>query len=136
MPIAIILPETPDDPENICRPVKAWMLILSVVLTLISAVIYAGIFYSGAGFQDLFRGFGAELPALTSFFLTSYQYYAVLILIGLVPCLSLLWNRNRPVAESNRLFRLVFASFGISFFLLSVSVVAAYLPVFAIGAVI
>jgi hypothetical protein len=136
VPIAIVLPETPDDPENICQPVKAWMLILSVVLTLLSAVIYAGILFSGAGFQDLFRGFGAELPALTRFFLASYQYFGVLILIGLVPCLSLLWNRNRPVAESNRLFRLVFASFGISLFLLSVSVAAAYLPVFELGAVV
>ncbi len=136
MPIAIVLPEAPDDKKNTCQPVKAWMLILSVVLTLISAVIYVAIFFNGAGFQDLFRGFGTELPALTRFFLASYQYYGVLILIGLVPCSLLLWNRNRSVAESNRLFRLVFASFGLSLFLLSVSVAAAYLPIFELGSVV
>jgi len=136
VPIAIVLPETPDDTENTCQPVKLWMLSLCVILTIISAVIYALIFFSGAGFQDLFQGFGAELPTLTRFFSASYQYFGVLILIGLVPCLSLLWNQNRPVAESNRLFRQVFASFGLSLFLLSVSVTAVYLPVFELGAVV
>ncbi len=136
MPIAIVLPEPPRDAEDVCRPVKLWMLILSVVLTIISATIYGAIFFSGAGFQDLFQGFGAELPALTRFFLNSYQYYGVLILIGVVPCVSLLWSRNRPIAESNRLFELVFASFGLSMFILSVSVTAAYLPIFKLGAAV
>jgi len=95
-----------------------------------------GDIFSGSGFQELFRGFGAELPALTRFFLNSYQYYGVLILIGLVPCVSLLWSRNRPIAESNRLFKVVFASFGLSMFMLSVSVAAAYLPIFKLGAVV
>jgi len=119
-----------------CQPVKVWMLVLSVALTSMSAAIYLGIFFSGAGFQDLFRGFGAELPALTHFFLVSYPYYGALILIGLVPCLSLVWNRSRPIAESNRLFMLVIVSFGISFILLSLSVAAAYLPIFELGAVV
>jgi len=135
VPIAIVLPEQPDESENMDQPVKLWMLTLSVVLTSVSAAIYAAIFFSGAGFQDLFQGFGADLPALTRFFLSSYQIYGVLILIGLIPCVLLLWNRNRPVAESNRLFRLVFASFGISLFVLSTSITAVYLPVFRIGAV-
>lgn len=136
VPIAIVLPEPPDESEDINQPVKLWMLILSVLLTLISVAIYVAIFFSGAGFQDLFQGFGADLPALTRFFLSSYQFYGVLILIGFVPCVLLLWNRSRPVAESNRLFRLVFASFGLSLFVLSVSVAAAYLPVIQLGAVV
>lgn len=136
MPIAIILPEPPDNTENKCQPVKLWMLILSVILTIISAVIYAAIFFIWPGFQDLFQGFGAELPLLTRFFLTSYQYYGVLILIGLIPCLSLLWRQNRPVVESNRLFMLVVESFGLSWFLLIVSVAAAYFPIFELGTVV
>ncbi len=136
VPIAIVLPEPPDESEDISQPVKLWMLILSVLLTSISASIYVAIFFSGAGFRDLFQGFGAELPALTRFFLSSYQIYGVLILIGFIPCVLLLWNRNRPVAESNRLFRFVFASFGLSLFVLNVSVAAAYLPVFQLGAVV
>ena len=136
MPIAIVLPEPPDDTEHIYQPVKLWMLILSAVLTVLSAVIYMAIFFSGAGFKDLFQGFGAELPTLTRVFLASYQYFGVLILIGLVPCGLLLRNRKRPVIESNRLFRLVFASFGISLFVLSASVAAAYLPIFKLGATV
>lgn len=136
MPIAIVLPEEPDESESKDQPVKLWVLTLSVLLTSISAAIYVAIFFSGAGFQDLFRGFGADLPALTRFFLFSYQIYGVLILIGLVPCVSLLWKRNRSIAESNRLFRLVLASFGLSLFVLGVSVAAAYLPVFQLGAVV
>ena len=136
MPIAIVLPEPPDESEDINQPVNLWMLILSVLLTSMCVAIYVAIYFSWAGFQDLVQGFGADLPALTRFFISSYQIYGVLILIGVIPCVLLLWNRNRPVAESNRLFRLVFASFGISLFVLSVSVTAAYLPVFKLGAVV
>jgi hypothetical protein len=136
MPIAIVLPEPPHDEEDIHRPVKLWILVLSVVLTTISVAIYAAIYFSGAGFQELFQGFGAELPTLTRFFLNSYQYYGVLILIGLVPCVSLLWSRNRPIAESNRLFKFVIANFGLSMFILSVSVAAVYLPVYQLGTVV
>jgi hypothetical protein len=134
MAIAIVLPEPPDGTENICQPVKLWMLILSVVLTVLSAVIYVAIFFSGTEFKEIFQGFGAELPQLTRFFLVSYQYFGVLILIGLVPCVLLLRNRKQPVVHSNRLFMLVFASFGISLFVLSASVIAAYMPVFELGA--
>lgn len=136
MLIAIILPEPPNDAETTPQPVKLWMLILSIVLTLLSAAIYVAIFTSGAGFRDLFRGFGAELPVLTRVFLVSYQYYGLLILVGLIPCGLLLWNRSRSVADSNRLFQLVYASFGLSLFLLGVAVTAAYLPVFQLGAVV
>jgi len=44
MPIAIVLPEPPRDAEDVYQPVKLWMLILSVVLTIISAAIYRAIF--------------------------------------------------------------------------------------------
>lgn len=128
--------ERPQGSGIMHEPVNLWMLILAVVLTTISAAIYVAIFLTGAGFQDLFKGFGAELPALTRFFLSSYQYYGVLILIGLPPCLLLLWNQNRVVAESNRLFSFVFASFGLSLFVLGVSVAATYLPIFQVGAAV
>lgn len=136
MPIATFSPDQPDGSESTREPVKTWMLTLSIALTITSAAIYLWIFLIGARFQDLFNGFGAELPALTRFFLSSYQYYGVLILIGLPACLLLLWNRNRVVAESNRLFKIVFASFGLSMLVLGVSVTAAYLPVFQLGTVV
>lgn len=136
MPIVNVLPESPDDTENICQPVNLSRLIVSVLLTVLSAVIYAAIFFNGAGFERLFQGFGAELPALTRFFIVSYQYFGVLLLIGLVPCVLLLRNRKWSVIESDRLFWLVFASFGISLLVLGASVAAAYLPVFKLGATV
>jgi hypothetical protein len=136
VPIAIILPEPPEGAENTCQPVKLWVLVLSVALTILSAIIYMAIFVSGQGFRDLFQGFGADLPALTHYFLIAYQYFGLLIMIGLIPCVLLLWNRNCPVVQSNRLFTIVVASFALSMFLLSVSVIAAYLPIFKLGAVV
>ena len=134
MPLAIVLPESPSGTENTCQPVRSWKLFLSIALTVVSAAIYVAISVGGLEFRDLFRGFGADLPVLTRFVLATYKYYGVLIFIGLFPCVSLLWNRNRLVADSNRLFMWVIVSFGLSFSLMSVFVTAMYLPIFQFGA--
>jgi hypothetical protein len=134
VPLAIVLPESPSGSENTRQPVRSWILVLSIVLTLVSAAIYITIFIGGIEFRDLFRGFGADLPVLTRFVLATYKYYGVLIFVGLVPCVSLLWNRNRLVVDSNHLFMWVIVSFGLSFSLMSMFVTAMYLPIFQIGA--
>jgi len=130
VPLAIVLPESPSGTENTRQPVRSWKLVFSCALTAVSAAIYVAIFVGGVEFQDLFRGFGTDLPVLTRFALATHKYYGVLILVGLIPCVSLLWNRNRFVADSNRLFMWVVVSFGLSFSLLGAFVTAMYLPVF------
>ena len=134
MPLAFILPEPPSDTENTRQPVRSWKLVLSVVLTVVSAAIYVMIFVGGLEFRGLFSGFGADLPLLTRFVLATYKYYGVLIFVGLVPSVSLLWNRNRLVADSNRLFIWVIVSFGLSSSLMGMFVTAMYLPIFKFGA--
>ena len=134
MPLAIVLPESPSGTENTRQPVRSWKLVLSCALTAVSAAFYVVIFVVGVDFRDLFRGFGTDLPVLTRFVLATHKYYGVLILVGLVPCVSLLWNRNRFIADSNRLFMWVIASFGLSFSFLGAFVTAMYLPMFQFGA--
>lgn len=134
MPFAILMPESPIGAENTVEPIGTWKLVLSIVLTIVSAAIYVAIFVGGTEFRGLFHGFGTDLPVLTRFVLATHKYYGVLILVGLIPCVALLRNRNRFIVDSNRLFMWVVASFGISFFLMSVFVTAMYLPVFQFGA--
>ena len=134
MPLAIVLPESPSGTENTRQPVRSWKLVLSCALTVVSAAIYVVIFVVGVEFRGLFRGFGTDLPVITRFVLATHKYYGVLILVGLVPCVSLLWNRNRFIADSNRLFMWVIASFGLSFSFLGAFVTAMYLPMFQFGA--
>lgn len=130
MPAAIVQPEDSRGTQDIGQPVELWMKVVSAGSTILSALIYVVIFFSGARFKDLLQGFDGDLPALTRFFVVSCQYYAVLLLIGLIPCLRLLSKRGRPVYESNRLFRLVLVSFGISLLALLAFLAAAYSPIF------
>jgi cytochrome b561 len=134
MPFAILMPESPIGAENTRQPIDTWKLVLSIVLTIVSAAIYVAIFVGGAEFRGLFHGFGTDLPVLTRFVLATHKYYGVLILVGLIPCVALLRNRNRFIVDSNRLFMWVVASFGLSFFLMGVFVIAMYLPIFQLGA--
>ena len=115
---------------------KPWVPILSITLTGISVAIYFAIFVSARGFEDLFRGFGADLPQITSFFLAYSRFFGVLALIGLVPCVVLLWNRALSVQEGNHLFAIVLVSFGLSLAVMAAFVFAAYLPIFQLGAVV
>lgn len=123
--------------ENRARPtVKPWVPILSITLTGMSVAIYVGIYVSGQGFEELFRGFGADLPALTAVVLAYHKYFGVLALIGLVPCVLLLANRTLSVEDGHRLFALVLAGFGLSLAVLAVFTVAVYLPIFQLGSVV
>lgn len=136
MPLTTISPESASSSGDARQLVNPWVLVVSVVLTGISAAVYAAIYFSGQGFLDLFRGFGADLPFLTRVVLDSFKYYGVLIFIGLAPCIALLWDRERSVTDSNRLFTLVLVSFCLSFVVLGLCVAAAYLPIFKMGAVV
>ena len=135
MPIAVVLSE-PSSAQDIRQPVKLWVLILSVVLTVASAAIYVGIYLGGSEFEGLFRGFGTDLPTLTRMTLASYKYWGLFVVIGVVPCASLLWNRCRLIADANRHFMWVIAGCALSFFLLSLFATAMYLPIFRMGALV
>ena len=136
MPLAIVLPESPEGAENVRQVFSSFKLILSVALTAVSAVIYVVIFVGTLEFRDLFLGFGAKLPVLTQFVLASYNYFGLFLLVGLIPSVRLVWNRNRSVVEKNRLFTMIIVSFALSISLMGVFVVAMYMPIFQLGTVV
>lgn len=118
------------------EPVELRSLILPIILTAISALIYMAVFYYGGQMRELFQGFGADLPPLTRFFLASYKYYGFLLLIGLVPYIYDLPRGNRPAANSRWQQGVAWASFWLSTALFALSIVAAYLPIFQMGAIV
>ncbi len=136
MPIAVILPESPQDGGESGHPIPRWMLIASVVLVLLSAAIYSVIYVQGSGFENLFKGFGADLPLLTRVVLASYKWYGVLALVGAVPSYYLFKNRFCYIGDRNSLFVPVIVSFSLAVFILVVVTMAMYLPVFQVGSVI
>jgi len=118
------------------EPVEPRSLILPIMLTALSALIYMAVFYYGEQMRELFQGFGADLPPLTRFFLASYKYYGFLLLIGVVPYIFDLRQRNRPAVDSRWQQGVAWASFWLSTALFALSIVAAYLPIFQLGAII
>ena len=136
MLIPVILPEGPEGNRGQGHPIPSWLLVTSVVSVILTTGIYIVIFFGGSGFEDLYQGFGAELPTLTRFVFASYRFYGVFVLIGLVPTVFLIKSRACFVGDRNRLFIPMVASFGLAMFILGVFVVAMYMPIFAMGSLI
>ena len=136
MPLAFVLPDSPEGSSETGHPIPRWMLNVSVTLVLLSAAIYALIYFNGAGFENLFEGFGADLPMITRVVLTSYKWYGILVMVGVVPSFYMFKNRTCFIGNRNRLFARVVASFGLALFMLGVVTAAVYLPIFQMGAVV
>lgn len=115
------------------RPVRTWILWLSTVLVMLSLIIYVSIVVAVPSFSELFAGFGAALPLLTSIVLDYSQYAIVLALVGIIPLVSMWRNRLSGGTEESRNFRRVVASFGISLIVAGVSMTGVYLPIFKLG---
>lgn len=97
-------------------------------------MIYVWIYIMGLRFEDLFRGFGGDLPWLTSTVLAIYKSNGLLLLVGLVPCAILLKERNTSAKKRIRLVKFVALGFGLAWMSLTVFTIATYLPVFEMGA--
>lgn len=111
--------------------------IRAIFFVLMAATIYAYVLYSVPGFRELFQGFGAELPTATRWLL-DYYYAAAILLIGCIFLLvALIYSKiteNHPLLQ-----HLHFASswyLAVSVASLVFLVVALYLPIFRLGAVV
>jgi type II secretory pathway component PulF len=93
------------------------------------------IFITGLAFEDLFRGFGADLPWFTSTVLEVYKFNGLLLLVGLVPYAMLVKERKPTIKRRTRLTKLVVLGFGLALTSLAVFTTAMYLPVFQMGTV-
>ncbi|MDJ0793077.1 MAG: hypothetical protein QNI98_02450 [Woeseiaceae bacterium] len=115
---------------------RLWVLLLSSFLIVWSLAIYAYIVFSIPPFQELFAGFGGELPSLTTFVLEYGRLFALLAPISIIPLVSM-W-RKRAEATGNKardLVRVVIA-FVVSLVIGSLTVYGLYLPIFEMGAVV
>ena len=118
------------------QPLGFWTPFWSMSSVIASAGINALIYRSAEGMQVLFSGFGAELPMFTKLFLATYHYFPILILTGLIPSTILVVKRRTARDEVSGFIPYVAISFGLSLALLVCSVVATYLPIFALGSVV
>jgi len=115
-------------------PIEVWKLAAALVSVMISGLFYSILLLMAPAFEQLYAGFGADLPAITTILFSVYPLFGLLVLIGLVPCIMLLMDRSRP--DADRLMTVIVTSFGLSFVLFAAFMVAMYYPVFKVGAVL
>lgn len=130
MPVAMPLPERNGlDGGQRSRGVLFW----SMASVAVSALMYAWIWFVGRGYEELFRGFGSALPWLTRLVLATYEFYGLLLLVGLVPCVVLVRMPATAAARSRSLHILVTLGFALACLSVILFYTAIYLPVFQMG---
>lgn len=112
---------------------KVWMLIVSALLTSISILIYLGFNFTVPSFAEVFKGFGAELPKFTAFFLSYYSVFICLSLLGVIPTGLLFINRDIEPQRRTILFSTVIISFCISCVMQVLLIYSMYLPIMTMG---
>jgi len=116
--------------------ISGWVLPLSFGITLISTLVYVGIYLAIPSFQDIFESFGADLPALTNFILSTYYFYALFSLLGWVPSVLLYINKANYKAKEKRLFAFVVINLVLAFMTLMITVIGLYQPINQMGSVV
>ena len=115
---------------------RVWVLLLATVLIVWCVAIYAYIFIAVPAFDELFRGFGADLPLLTAMVI-NYSWIALLLaLVSLVPLASVWRNRASAFDTIARDLTTVVIAFAVSIVVGSTAVWGLYLPIFQMGAVV
>ena len=87
-------------------------------------------------FENLFNGFGAELPMFTQFFIGTYQFVVLLPFVLIVPFMLSLVMRSVPLGSVQALRGYAVRTFLVSVGVLTSCIVAMYLPIWQMGAVI
>ena len=116
-------------------PVKTWKLLLSTFLAMWAIAIYVYIIFAIPSFEELFSGFGADLPALTSAVIKYSKYSIVFALAVVFPLASMWWNRRSGSLSENKNLRRIIIGFLIALIIGNVTVFGLYLPIFKMGAV-
>ena len=129
--MSVVNPVAPQPPSA-----SLLSLLACPVMALLSAVVYGIMFLTTPSFTRLYSGFGADLPALTALFLAGGPWFLALGILGFVPFVLVALNRR-----SDRRARVVFVSVSVASFLLALFVfaawvVATYLPIWKMGAVV
>ena len=109
----------------------------AIVFALISAAIYAYLFYAVPAFRDLFRGFGAELPTVTRLLLNYYPVVLILLISSILLVVALVYSKTtNKYALLQQLDHASSWNLGISVACCFLAMIAMYLPIFRLGAIV
>ena len=109
----------------------------AIVFALISAAIYAYLFYAAPAFRDLFKGFGAELPTVTRLLLNYYPVVLILFISSILLVVALIYSRmTNNYALLQHLDHASSWNLGISVACCFLAMIAMYLPIFRLGAIV
>ena len=111
-------------------------LLACAVMALLSAIVYGIMFVATPSFSRLYAGFGADLPTLTEFFLTGGPWFLALGMLGFAPFFVFLLNRPADRKTRTIFVSVAIGSFLFSLFVFTAWVVATYLPIWKMGAVV
>ena len=87
-------------------------------------------------FEELFKGFGAELPALTRFILATRHAW---VLFSIAAIAIVVWIVRRPASnqKEHRRQKMAVIVYAMLFAMAAgIAVIALYLPIFQLGAVV
>ncbi len=125
-----------DVEDDSAAAVAGWILWVSLSLVAVSTLIYLGIQVATPAYEDLFRGFGGDLPAVTEFALVAGRYALLVAVLTAIPLINL-WRRRRSTeARVGRDFGLVIAGFVVAVFAAAGWVFAMYMPIYTMGSVV
>ncbi|MEM1174850.1 MAG: hypothetical protein AAGI27_08545 [Pseudomonadota bacterium] len=111
-------------------------LLASATMAILSAVLYGVMFIATPSFSRLYAGFGADLPSITALFLASGPWFLVLGILGFAPAVLFALNRHSDPGTRTVFVGASIASFLLSIFVFAAWVVATYLPIWKMGAVV
>ena len=108
---------------------KIFSIINIILIVLYSVVGYFVI----PQFEELFKGFGAELPVATKFVLISYHYWSVLVFVPLIILVKYLMTPELTARSNRILTYITMPMFVFLVFFIPLLVVVLYLPIFLMG---
>ena len=109
----------------------------AIVFALISAAIYAYLLYAVPAFRDLFKGFGAELPTVTRLLLDYYSVVMILLIGSIFLVVVLVYSKTtNNYALLQHLDHASSWNLGISVACCFLAMIAMYLPIFRLGAIV
>lgn len=112
---------------NVKQSTQLWLGWLTVIAAFISFIMLS---YVVPQFEELFEGFGAELPAFTQFIVSAHNQFYLLALPGFIGNLLIHSTKNRLG------WWLVGFSGVMGILLIPLTIIAMYLPVFEMGRVV
>ncbi|WP_163834694.1 hypothetical protein [Spartinivicinus ruber] len=119
---------------------STWAVLLSLGLIVLSLFIHIGVIFVIPQFQKVFAGFGADLPAITEFVLSTYRFYFLVFLV-LLPICTLIYRKKLIYKGKEKRRKNPMLAFSVLIFVLTLvingfSMISMYIPIFSLGSVV